>query len=102
MPYITIEKIEEISQKLKSLPKIERERRITKREAVLRMKTVIARLQKDGYTLEAVALKLTESGLQISAATLKSYLAKSRVQARTGPAVSTSSARSTEKPDVAL
>lgn len=76
---LTLEQVEKISAELKALPPVEnRQRQISKQEAIKRLAKDIAELQKRGYTLEQVAAVLQEKGLEVGVTTLKSYLRRSR------------------------
>jgi len=76
---ITLEQIEKISAEFKELPPIEnRQRQVSKQEAVKRLVKDIDELQKRGYTLEQIADLLKSKGLDIGTKTLKSYLQRAR------------------------
>lgn len=67
----TEEQIKKISEKLNSLPPIST---ISTRDAVKKLKADILGLKKKGYTLEQINDILTEEGIKLSLATLKSYI----------------------------
>lgn len=76
---ITIEAIENLQKSLKDLPPVEnKEREVTKPEAVKLLASEIADLQERGYTIEMIAEILTKSGLELKASTLKSYITRAR------------------------
>jgi hypothetical protein len=71
---------------LRSLPTPEQERRnLDKQGMVTYLAAEIIGLQERGYTLEQVALALRSAGLDITKATLKTYLRRMKQRAHTGP-----------------
>jgi hypothetical protein len=76
---LTLAKVEKIAQKLRKLPDPPAtERETTKQEAVRLLEKDILGLQRRGYTLEQIVRNLKDEGLNLSAATLKSYLSRAR------------------------
>ncbi|UST77211.1 hypothetical protein [Pseudomonas siliginis] len=76
---ITIEAIENLQKSLKDLPPVEnKEREVTKPDAVKLLASEIADLQERGYTIEMIAEILTKNGLELKASTLKSYITRAR------------------------
>ena len=55
---------------------------MTLREAISKFKPTITKALRRGYTYEEVAAILTEEGISIKGATLKQYLAESKVKKR--------------------
>src|SRR3954447_12873612 len=97
---LTVAKVEKIAAKLKRLPDPPAtERETTKREAVRLLRKEIVGLQRRGYTLEQIVGSLKDEGLNLSAATLKSYLsrAKGRSAGRGAPTVATATRRPSRK-----
>jgi len=70
--------ISEFMEKLRALPKIEISKSHSKQETVNILKKEIADLKKRGYTLEQISESLTGIGLEVSTATLKNYLQRSK------------------------
>lgn len=79
MRYST-EKIEEIAKALRDMPPIKPQKEHSKQEAVRILAKEITALQKRGYTLEQIAEKLRDEGLDISTPTLKSYLQRAKTK----------------------
>ena len=76
---LTVEEIERIAAELKDLPPIENKQRlVSKQEAVKLLAKEIASLQQRGYTFEQVAGLLHERGLELNTRTLKSYLQRAK------------------------
>src|SRR5471030_2285897 len=76
---VTIEQVEAIAARLRTLPPIENKKQVVSKQESIRMLTgEIAALRERGYTLEQVAELLTSNHLQIGAPTLKSYLQRSQ------------------------
>ena len=76
---LTVETIEKIAAELKSLPPIEnKQREVSKQEAVRLLAKEIGALQQRGYTLEQVATRLQSKGLDVNTATLKNYLRRAK------------------------
>jgi DNA-binding transcriptional MerR regulator len=72
---ITVEKVTEISQKLRDLPAPDRQKRqITKQESVRLLIKDIKHLRERGYTLHEIAELLSKEGLTLSAASLGNYI----------------------------
>lgn len=72
-------KLESVSKLLDSLPAIEPEQKaLTKLAVVKELRPKIESAMKRGYSVEKIAKSLTESGIRISAATLKNYLQTAR------------------------
>lgn len=79
----TIAHVEGIRQRLLELPEIDDARReLNKQEAIRRMAAEVTALRQRGYSMEQIAKILTAEGLQISVATLKSYLTKAKNTSR--------------------
>jgi predicted transcriptional regulator len=73
------EQIEEISERLKSLPVVEKKKQsYSKFEAVVMLSKEISQLQKKGYTQEDIAAILSDSGLTMSKAMLSNYLRRAK------------------------
>ena len=73
------EQIDEISERLKSLPVVEKKKQsYSKFEAVVMLSKEISQLQKKGYTQEEIASVLSDSGLPISKAMLSNYLRRAK------------------------
>ena len=76
---ITIEQVETIAARLRTLPPIENKKQVVSKQESIRMLTgEIAALRERGYTLDQVAELLTANQLEIGAPTLKSYLQRSQ------------------------
>lgn len=91
---ITRSRLDEIAEKLKSLPALpQAERQHTNKEAVQMLKPVIQSMKKKGYSLEQIASYLRTEDVKITATTLRSYLtSKKRISGeRTAPSVKTTS-----------
>lgn len=75
----TVEKIEKIQIKLRSMPTVEKDKaEINRRESVKMLAKEIGELQKRGYTLEQIAHLLRDEGLAVATPTLKSYLQRAK------------------------
>lgn len=72
-PEYTLEQIERIATKLDALPKIEKAR-FGKRETIERLSKSILNVLKRGYSMDDIADRLREEGLNLTASTLKTYL----------------------------
>lgn len=71
----TLEKVNELAGALRAVPaKDPSERRLTKQAVIRHIVQEITALQERGYTLEEVARSLTTGGVEVTTATLKSYL----------------------------
>jgi hypothetical protein len=80
---IKIADIEDIKKKMNELPEVNSlEREVSKKEAIKLMAEEIVQLQKRGYSTEMIAEFISNSGLQISVQTLKSYLTKAKAGSR--------------------
>lgn len=76
---ITIEQVETIAARLRTLPPIENKKQVVSKQESIRMLTgEIAALRERGYTLDQIAELLTANQLEIGAPTLKSYLQRSQ------------------------
>lgn len=76
---LTLEAVGEIAATLKALPAIEnKQRQVSKQEAIRLLAKEILASQKRGYSLEQIAEVLQSKGLALSAPTLKNYLQRSR------------------------
>ena len=76
---LTLEAVGEIAATLKALPPIEnKQRQVSKQEAIRLLAKEILASQKRGYSLEQIAEVLQSKGLALSAPTLKNYLQRSR------------------------
>ena len=73
-------KTETVSKAIKDLSAVPEKPKdeITLRESIKQMQSAIAKTLKKGYDYDEVAKMLGDSGIQISGATLKQYLAKPR------------------------
>lgn len=75
----TIAQAEALEEKLRALPAIENKNRpISKAEEIKLLANEIAALQQRNYSLQQIAEFLTGEGLEISTATLKNYLQRSK------------------------
>jgi len=75
----TTEQVEQIAQKLRELPAVEKPRKqLSKQEAVRMLAREIASLQRRGYTLEQISEILRGEGLEITSATLRIYLQRAK------------------------
>jgi hypothetical protein len=75
-----------VADGLRSLPTAQKERRnLDKQGMVTYLAAEIIGLQERGYTLEQVAQALRSAGLDITKATLKTYLRRMKQKARPGP-----------------
>ncbi len=75
----TIAQAEALAEKLRALPAIENKNRpISKAEEIKLLADEIAALQERNYSLQQIAEFLTGEGLEISTATLKNYLQRSK------------------------
>lgn len=78
-PKLTRSLVDEAADKLKSLGPIPKEQQeVSKIDAIKLLRSQIKALQKKGYSMEQVAETLTECGIPITAATLSSYLNKTK------------------------
>ena len=78
-PKLTRSLVDEAADKLKSLGPIPKEQQeVSKIDAIKLLRGQIKALQKKGYSMEQVAETLTEYGIPITAATLSSYLNKTK------------------------
>lgn len=72
---LTVAQAEEIKSKLKAMPPIDKNKHeITSQAAVKLWRPEIEAMQKNGYTLEAIAERISSLGLHLTVPTLKSYL----------------------------
>lgn len=76
----TIEQAKQLSAKLRALPHIQDEqRKISKQEEIRMLASEISTLIRErNWTIQQVAEYLTREGLEISSATLKNYLQRSK------------------------
>jgi hypothetical protein len=70
--------LEKVEARIQPKPK----QGMTLREAISKFKPTITKALRRGYTYEEVAAILTEEGISIKGATLKQYLAESKVKKR--------------------
>jgi len=70
---ISQEKIEQAKRMMKNLP-TKQSSALSKQEAVQALKKEIMSLKNKGYDFSEIAEQLANAGIQISAATLKTYL----------------------------
>lgn len=102
---LTVADIKKLVEELEALPPVENDaRHVNKSEAVKMLVQQILALHERGYTYEMIAHILSQKGLPISAASLKTYLgrAKAATKTRKKPAKKDSSsgnAEATSKPD---
>lgn len=76
---LTVADIKKLVEELEALPPVENDARpVNKSEAVKMLVQQIAALQARGYTYEMIAHILSQKGLQISAASLKTYLGRAK------------------------
>lgn len=79
----TIAQAEALAEKLRALPAIENKNRpISKAEEIKLLADEIAALQERNYSLQQIAEFLTGEGLEISTATLKNYLQRSKATSK--------------------
>ena len=79
----TIAQAEALAEKLRALPAIENKNRpISKAEEIKLLAGEIAALQERNYSLQQIASFLTGEGLEISTATLKNYLQRSKATSK--------------------
>ncbi len=82
----TIAQAEALAEKLRALPAIENKNRpISKAEEIKLLAGEIAALQERNYSLQQIASFLTGEGLEISTATLKNYLQRSKATSKRPP-----------------
>lgn len=75
----TVEKIESISKKLSEMPPVDnKNKQVSKQEAVKMLAKEIRSLQDRGYNLDQIAESLRGEGLEITTPTLKSYLQRTK------------------------
>jgi hypothetical protein len=91
----TVKQVEALRMTLSALPPIDDgERELSKRQAIAMLARDIRDLQRKGYTYEMIAQALSSNGLDMSVATLKSYITKAnRTMKRGGGQRSQSNAR---------
>lgn len=83
---ITLEGIEALKAKMQEAPEVEKSRReISKQDAVKELRAEIEAMQKRGYTLEDIADFMSKGGVQITTATLKSYLQRTKPARKAKP-----------------
>lgn len=76
---LTIEKIEKIAEKLRSMPAVEnKQRQASNQEAIKLLAKDIKGMQQRGYTLEQIADILKNNELAVAAPTLRSYLQRAK------------------------
>ena len=81
---LTVADIKKLVEELEALPPVENDARpVNKSEAVKMLVQQIAALQARGYTYEMIAHILSQKGLQISAASLKTYLGRAKAATKT-------------------
>ncbi len=79
----TIDKIESIAAKFRELPEIQnKEREVSKQEAVKMLSKEIVSLQKRGYSIEQIAEMMRGEGLDIATPTLKNYIQRAKPQTK--------------------
>lgn len=79
----TVAQAEALAEKLRALPAIENKNRpISKAEEIKLLANEIAALQERNYSLQQIAQFLTGEGLEISTATLKNYLQRSKATSK--------------------
>ncbi len=79
----TVAQAEALAEKLRALPAIENKNRpISKAEEIKLLADEIAALQERNYSLQQIAEFLTGEGLEISTATLKNYLQRSKATSK--------------------
>src|SRR6218665_760906 len=85
---VTVEQVERIAEKLRSLPPIENKKRVvSKQESIKMLTSEIAGLRERGYTLDQIAELLAADQLEIGAPPLKSFLQLSPKPSSEGPCV---------------
>jgi hypothetical protein len=91
----TVKQMEALRMTLSAMPPIDDgERELSKRQAIAMLARDIRDLQRKGYTYEMIAQALSSNGLDMSVATLKSYITKAnRTMKRGGGQRSQSNAK---------
>jgi len=80
---ITIATVDNLRRKLDELPPQENvKHEVSKQEAVSLLADEITALQARGYAIDEIAQLLSNNGLPLSVATLKSYLSRARSSSR--------------------
>ena len=82
----SITQVEAIREALAALPEKQSAQRLRKIEVVRALRGEIEALQQRGYELNDIAESLKSSGLEISTATLKNYLQRTRPPAKAAKA----------------
>jgi hypothetical protein len=76
-PELTLEHVEQVREKLRGLPELDRSRRVISRvEAIRLLKDELEELRKRGYSISEIAAVLTTNGIRIAKPTLTAYLRK--------------------------
>ena len=96
----TIEQLDSIAAKLRALPPIDQQRKVSKQAAVKRLTKEITALQKRGYTLEQIADALRGEGLEISTRLLSTYLQRAKPARKTTPVADPRKAPPAPKPEI--
>lgn len=80
----TVEKVEKVADKLRSLPPApeNKKREVSKQEAVKILADEITSLQKRGYTIEQIAELMRGEGLDFATPSLRSYLQRAKQKKR--------------------
>lgn len=82
----TTDKLDEIAKKLKGMPQAETKKpELNKFDAIKYLQKEIASLQKKGYTVEQITESLKGEGIDISTATLRTYLTKLKANKKSQP-----------------
>src|SRR3954466_6764590 len=80
---ITMETGDSLRLKLDELPpQATAKQAVTKQEAVALLAEEVSKLQARGYAIDEIATILSNNGLPLSVATLKSYLSRARSSSR--------------------
>ena len=80
---ITMETVDSLRRKLDELPpQVNAKQAVTKQEAVALLAEKVSKLQARGYAIDEIATILSNNGLPLSVATLKSYLSRARSSSR--------------------
>ena len=96
----TIAQLDSIAAKLRALPPIDKQRKVSKQAAVKRLTKEITALQKRGYTLEQIADALRGEGLEISTRMLSTYLQRAKPAHKTRSGTDHRKAPSAPKPEI--
>lgn len=86
MPPISVEKLDALKKKLSEFPPFEDKQRIvSKREAVAALAGQIDAMRQRGYPMERIVELLRSDGIELSVPTLRSYLREAKSQPAATP-----------------